>query len=194
MSALRHVIAQRPGGIPSAIPTVEFIDVTDAAAALGLKCRMSMSPALVHVIDVEGTLRQFRDILDATWRDPALSILRTVALQGKHVLIPMTPAPSFREVQDALRFFERVCAGINGVSDNGRLLAVPAVRRSASSQAPPAASAAPDDDTAVFAPWLGPALPAIPRPPLLIVNALDELITERIINRLRSEYDSSNRP
>src|SRR5215470_15451991 len=76
MTALRHVLAQRPDDLPSAIPTVEFIDVSAAAAGLGLKCSMTVSPGLIHEIDVDATVRRFRDILLAEPRDPSLDVLR----------------------------------------------------------------------------------------------------------------------
>jgi hypothetical protein len=46
LTALRPVLARRPGGIPSVIPTVEFIEVSGVATRLGLKCRLTVSPGL----------------------------------------------------------------------------------------------------------------------------------------------------
>lgn len=192
MTALHHVLAQRPSSIPSAIPTVEFVDVTAVAAALGLKCRIAISPALAHAIDVEKTLWRFRETLTASWWDPALRVMRTIALQGQHVQVPLTTVPAFQEVHKALQFVERVLeTGLGSVSENGHMLAVRAVPRAAATAAPPASEpaqpAVPDEPIALFAPWLVPLVLASARPPLLIVNALDELAPDRIRERFRNE-------
>jgi hypothetical protein len=220
MSALHHVLAQRPGSIPSAIPTVEFVEVTEVAAALGLKCRISVSPTLVHAIEVEQTLERFRDTLVAAGRDPALLLMQSVALYGEHVYFPV-PAPAFHEVQDVVRFVERVLAGLGGpnvlvgpspgfhvvqgaarsaeralaglgrVSGNGRMLALRAVPRAASSAGPPASErsqpAMADQPIAVFSPWSVPTLATVVRPPLLVVNTLDEVMPAEILERFRTE-------
>jgi hypothetical protein len=96
--------------------------VTELAAAVGLKCRISVSPALAHTIDVERTLVRFRDTLTATARDPALSVMRTVALRGE----PVSPGPAltFQEIQETARFVKRVRAGLGGVNASGRVLAL----------------------------------------------------------------------
>jgi hypothetical protein len=181
MTALQHVLAQRGGSIPSAIPTVEFIDVTEVAAALGLKCRITVSPELAHAIDVERTLERFRDALLATSRDPALLLMQTIALHGEHVYFPMTSGSAFQGVQDAVRFVERVLAGLGGISDNGRTLALRAVPRAAPGQPPGSdrpGAAADDEPYALFSPWSVPSLAVIDRPPLLVVNTVDELVPE----------------
>ena len=221
MTALHHVLAQRPGSIPSAIQTVEFVDVTEVAAVLGLKCRIAVSPALVHTIEVERTLERFRDTLIACGRDPALLLMQSIALHGEHVHFPLTPASGFQEVHAAVRFvervlaglggrdirvtpspgfqgvpdversIERVLAGLGGVSDNGRMFALRAVPRAASSGGPPASErsqpAAGDEPIAVFSPWSVPSLATVVRPPLLVVNTLDEVMPEEILERFRTE-------
>jgi hypothetical protein len=191
MTALHHVLAQRPSSIASAIPTVEFVDVTAVAAALGLKCRIAISPALAHAIDVERTLWRFRETLTASWWDPALRVMRTIALQGEHVQVSLIPAPAFQEVHRALQFVDRVLAGLGSVSEDGRMLAVRAVPRPAASGAPPASAptqpAVPDEPIALFSPWQVPAVLAAARPPLLVVNALDELAPDPIRERFRNE-------
>jgi hypothetical protein len=190
MTALHHVLGQRPSSIPSAIPTVEFLDATEAAAALGLKCRISVSPALAHTIDVEQTLRRFRTALTTTWRDPALALLRSIALHGEHVQVPMIPAPGFRDVQEAVRFLERVLAGFSGISDDGRMLALRAVPRPGSGGASPASEhshPAVDEPMAVFSPWLVPVILPSARLPLLIINTLDEFLPGPILERLRTD-------
>jgi hypothetical protein len=189
MTALQHVLAQRGDSIPSAIPTVEFIDVTEVAAALGLKCRITVSPELAHAIDVERTLERFRDALLATSRDPALLLMQTIALHGEHVYFPMAAGSGFQGVQDAVRFVDRVLAGLGGISHNGRTLALRAVPRGAPGQPPgsdrpgAAAAAAADEPYALFSPWSVPSLAVIDRPPLLVVNTVDELAPEAIRER-----------
>jgi hypothetical protein len=219
MTALHHVLAQRPGSIPSAIPTVEFVDVTEVAAALGLKCRIAVSPTLVHAIEVEQTLGRFRDLLIAAGRDPALLLMQSIALHGEHVYFPLTPAASFQEFQQAVQFVERVLVGLGGssvpvgaapgfqevqgagrsiepvlagrVSDNGRMLALRVVPRAASSGGPPASErsqpAVADVPIAVFSPWSVPSLATVVRPPLLVVNTLDEVMPEEILERFRPD-------
>jgi hypothetical protein len=194
MSALHHVLAQRPGGeqsaIPSAIPTVEFVDATGIAAALGLKCRVSISPTLAYTIDVARTLERFRDTLTTAWRDPVLLIMRTIALDGEHVRVPLTSAAGFQAVQEARRFVERVLSGIGGASDNGRMLALHTVPRTmpaaAGSGSPPSQPAAPETPIAVFTPWLVPSFLIVPPAPLLIVTTLGpDPILERLRQQLR---------
>ncbi|HWO26708.1 MAG TPA: hypothetical protein VNO30_48595 [Kofleriaceae bacterium] len=57
MTALRHVQAQRP----SAIPTIERVDLTELGAPLGMKCRIAMFPELADRVDAATMLAQLRD-------------------------------------------------------------------------------------------------------------------------------------
>jgi hypothetical protein len=161
------VLAQRPGGLSSAIPTIEFVEVSAAAARLGLKCRMTVSPTLFHEIDVDATVRRFRDILLGEPRDPSLDMLRGMALMGKHAQV------------HAIHVVERVGDGFQENRDNVRMLAVVAVRRGATGKTEPAGPADPadtDERVAAFSPWPAPALPSAARPPLIIVSPLEDVV------------------
>ena len=128
-------------------------------------------------------------MLDATRRDPALSLMRTIALQGEHVRISLS-AVGFQDFQKTVRFIERVRAGLGGVSENGRMLALHAVPRSASSGDLPAIEgsppAAPGEWIALFEPRLVPSFVAAVGPPLLIITSLGETVVP-VLDRLQEE-------
>lgn len=185
MTALNHILAQRPtSAIPSAIPTVEFLDVSAVAAALGLKCQVTLSPRLAHTIDVEATLERLCETLAASQHDPALAILRTIAVNGQHVASPEPPA-GFQEVRDGLLFLRRLRAGLGGISDNGRMLGLRAVARSAPAEPP--LDAAPSDPLVLVSPWTRPAFAVVDRPPLLIITSLEETVPDAVFDRFGLE-------
>jgi hypothetical protein len=115
MTALRQVLDARPA-VP--VPVVELIDITEIGAALGFACKVRLGPTLADRIDAASVLRQLRDALVATLRDPALDLMRRVVLGGESPT--MKPSP----IEVTLRFLTRVQAGIGGVSEHGRLLAL----------------------------------------------------------------------
>jgi hypothetical protein len=166
MTALRHVLAQRPDGHASRIPTVEFVDVSSAAERLGLKCRMTVSPALVHEIDIDATVQRFRDLLIEEPRDPSMNLLRGMALMGTHATV------------HRIHVVERVSDGFQENRDHWRMLAVAAMRRAATGNTEPAELAGPagtDERVAVFSPWPVPAVPGATSPPLIIVSPLEDI-------------------
>ena len=187
MTALRHVLAQRTGGLPSAIPTVEFVEVSAAAATAGLKCRLTMSPALVHEIDVAATVRRFRDLLLGAPRDRSIDILRGMALMGKH--------PEVHRIH----VVERVDNGFQENRFRGEIVAVAAVHRAATGTtgpAGPADPADPDERVVVFSPWPVPVLSGTTRPPLIIVSPLEDMFPDpdgllrmEVLERSRIERD-----
>jgi hypothetical protein len=124
MTALRHVRNRRTGERESesegegAVPVVEMIDVSEIAAALGVKCRTMLSPMLADRIDVAAVLRQLRDALAQTARDPAFALMRAVALRGEHPREPSGASEAGR------RFMTRARAGIGGISEHGTMLAL----------------------------------------------------------------------
>ena len=118
VTALRRVRARRPG----AFPVLEMIDLTAAAAALGLRCRVSMTPQLAARVDGAHALARLRDTLHATENDPALARLRAAALRGEAAGNPNLILP--RDLEVGRRFLARVRAGIGGVSDHGHVLAL----------------------------------------------------------------------
>jgi hypothetical protein len=112
-AALHHVRDQRPG----AVPVVELIDVTEVAAALGIKCIVRVEPRLAERIDAAAVLRQLCSALLATASNPAFELMRSVVLRGK--------SPQARQdFHETWQFMERVRAGIGGISDGGTLLAL----------------------------------------------------------------------
>jgi hypothetical protein len=114
MTALRHVLDQRP----NAVPVVELIELTEVAAAMGIRCQVRMAPDLADRIDAVAALRRLRDALLATERDPAFHLMRRVVLLGE--------SPVMRAIASDVgrRFMARVRAGIGGISEHGRLLAL----------------------------------------------------------------------
>lgn len=114
MTALRHVLDQRP----NAVPVVELIELSEVADAMGLRCQVRMAPALADRIDAVGALRRLREALLATARDPAFDLMRRVVLLGESPI--MRPA----RLDVSQRFMARVRAGIGGISEHGRLLAL----------------------------------------------------------------------
>lgn len=178
MTALHHVLAQRPGGPSSTIPTVEFIEVSAAAAGLGLKCRMTVSAALVHEIDIDATMRRFRDVLLVEPRDRSLDTLRGMALMGQHARTPVIPVIEVLERAGA--GFKRVDAGFE-CSRDWRMLAVAAVRRAATGKGDPVGPADPAECVAVFSPWPVPVLPGSARRPLILVSALEDVFPGEVL-------------
>jgi hypothetical protein len=115
MTALRQVLDQRP----NAVPVIEMIELTEVGEAMAIRCRVRMSPALADRIDAVGALRRLRAALVATERDPAFDLMRRVVLYGESPVL----RPSI-DVDAGRRFIARVRAGIGGISEHGRLLAL----------------------------------------------------------------------
>lgn len=149
MTALRHVIDQRP----SAVPVIEMIELSEVAEAMAIRCRVRMSPALADRIDAVGALRRLRDALLATERDPAFDLMRRVVLHGESPLL--RPAGS---VDAGRRFIARVRAGIGGISEHGRLLALMVDGRRG-------------PEMVVFMLWLSPVSYIQYRPSLVLATA-----------------------
>ncbi len=134
MTALRHVLDQRP----NAVPVVELIDLSEVAEAMGIECRVGMAPALADRIDAVGALRRLREALVATERDPAFDLFRRVVLHGESPVLRLAGLDAGR------RFIARVRAGIGGISEHGRLLALMVAGRRG-------------PEMVVFMLWLSPA-------------------------------------
>src|SRR5687768_13164633 len=73
-AARARVLAERPGSVaepaaaaaatrPSAVPVLELVDVTEAAEALGLRCRATMAMPLARQLGVTTALTRLRDAL-----------------------------------------------------------------------------------------------------------------------------------
>jgi hypothetical protein len=150
VTALRQVLSQRE----SSVPVVELIDLTDIAAALGIKCRTVMAPSTVGRVDPTAMLTQLRDALLTTLNDPDLALMRAVVIAGEQL------KPELEPVLDR-RFLARLRAGIGGISQNGRTLALSTAGRTAA-------------ELVVFALWLMP-LKYIDRAPTLMVAPSDAL-------------------
>jgi hypothetical protein len=97
---------------------VELLDVADAAAALGLRCPIKLSPKLPPPAAV---LARLRDVLVATVSDPAMSRLCELALGTSPAHRSRRP----RNFEDVRQFYQRARAGLGGVSGDGTLLAFP---------------------------------------------------------------------
>lgn len=148
MTALRHVLDQRP----SVVPVVEMIELSEVGAAMGFQCRVRMAPELADRIDVVGALRRLRDALVATERDPAFDLMRRVVMYGE------CPALKAIDIGSSRRFVARVRAGIGGISDHGRLLGLVVDGRRG-------------PEMIVFWLWLAPANYTHYRPSLVLATA-----------------------
>lgn len=149
MVALRHVLDQRP----NAVPVVEMIDLSDVATALGIQCQARMAPVLAERIDAASALRRLRDALIATAADPAFDLMRRVVLHGE----PAVARPA--GIDPGRRFLARVRAGIGGISEHGRMLAL-------------AVNGRHGPELLVFMLWLAPA-PYLQYRPSLVMIATD---------------------
>lgn len=117
VTARRQVLTQREvEDAPGSIDVDEAIDVTEAAHALGLNCRVLIYERLARDVDAVRVLSVLRDVLDATKHDPAMDVIRGV-VAGKVAKAPRRP------FQDR-EFLVRVRAGLTGVSADGRVLAL----------------------------------------------------------------------
>jgi len=117
MTALRQVRSQSVRATGNPILVEELDDLTEAAEALGLTCRVLIQRVLADRVEPRGVLLQLREILRATAQDHAFDILRSAALYGEQPQFQLPSYPTERP------FWVRVRAGIGGVSNNGRLLA-----------------------------------------------------------------------
>jgi len=152
-TALRHVLDQRaaPASVP--VPVLEFIDISEVGAALGLQCRVKLAPTLADRVDAAAALRKLLAALAVTLHDPAFNLMRAVLLAGAN--------PPGRPLQlvPARRFRDRVRSGIGGISEHGQLLALTVDGRRGA-------------ELVVFALWLS-TLPYVQKPPWLCVTSAD---------------------
>ena len=148
MTALRQVLDQRP----SVVPVVEMIDLSEVGAALGIQCRVRMAPVLAGRIDAVGALRRLREALIATERDPAFDLMRRVVMHGEASVLRPNGLDAGR------RFLARVRAGIGGISEHGRLLALVVDGRHS-------------PEMIVFMLWLAPVHYVRYRPSLVLASA-----------------------
>lgn len=163
MTALRQVQMQAQRS--PAIPVVEFVDLTEIATPLGFKCRIVMSPALADQIDAARALVRLRDVLIATDRDGALELLRTVTLRGEPRRCHLTSST----FDEARQFLARARAGLGGVSDGGRLLALQVDGKQGATMV-------------VFFLWLTPDFLPVYREPSLILTSLDGRFAHPLLN------------
>ena len=160
MTALRQVQAQRP----PTFPVVELVDLTEIGRPLGFKCRVAMFPGLADRVDAATALAKFRDVLLMTDRDQSLELFRAVTLRGE--------PRRFRITQDALdegrQFVVRARAGLNGVSDGGRMLALHIDGKQGATMV-------------IFLLWLVPDFVHVLREPSLILTSLDAIAVDPIL-------------
>jgi hypothetical protein len=148
MTALRQVLDQRP----SVVPVVEMIELSEVGAAMGIQCRVRMAPALAGRIDAVGALRRLREALIATERDRAFDLMRRVVMHGE------APVAGPIRIDFDRRFLARVRAGIGGISEHGRLLALMVDGRLG-------------PEMIVFMLWLAPVFYVPYRPSLVLISA-----------------------
>lgn len=139
-AALRHVLAARPDDEPT-IAVVEMLDVTQAAARLGMRCRVMLHPELASAAGA--ALDHLTRVLRGTADDHQLANLRAVVLRGE----PVTARPGYVDP-----FMRRIRAGLGGISEGGTMLAAHV-----------------DDRMTLFMLWLLPP-GYVERPPTLLVT------------------------
>jgi hypothetical protein len=118
-TARAHIIADAPSG---RIPVVEMTDVSATAASVGLRSRVLVFPSVAEHVDVRAMLQRIHDVVSGTEDDPSTALLRGFFLEGQ--AIPPSRPPSLQTLTDARAFFARARAGIGGISESGRSLAV----------------------------------------------------------------------
>jgi len=159
VTALRHVLGQRPapetGARTAPVSVVDFIEVSDIAAVLGIKCRVLVLPALAERVDVSAMLRQLHRTLTASARDRDLALMRSVVLRGEQPLSP-SPALAFRDTQ----FMVRARLGLGGISDSGLMLSFAIAGRTAA-------------ELVMFILWITPPI-YLSVPPTLIISTADQ--------------------
>lgn len=160
MTALRQVQAPRP----PAFPVVEFIDLTEIGTPLGFKCRVAMFPGLADQVDAASALAKLRDVLLMTDRDRSLELFRAVTLRGE--------PRRFRLTQDAFdegrRFAVRARAGLSGVSEGGRMLALHIDGKQGLTMV-------------IFVIWLVPDFVPVQREPSLILTSLGAIAVDPLL-------------
>jgi hypothetical protein len=125
VTARRHVTEQAPPPdepTSSAIPVVEMISLTDEAAELGFRCRVTITSTLAARVDPSQVLARVRDALHATIEDPGFEVLRAVVLRGEQPILPRRAVS--RWYDESRRFVTRAIAGVGGVSETGNMLAL----------------------------------------------------------------------
>lgn len=127
MTALRHVegSVHEPVEECRAFPVVELVDVSEIAAPLGYKLRVTVASSVIERVDVAAALTRFRDLLLATTRDHQLELMRDVVLRGERPLARFDRDRVHQYWYDVRRFLDRARAGLGGVTDCGTLLAMP---------------------------------------------------------------------
>lgn len=158
-AARQHVLGDRGGGEGGGrgggkVPFIELRDVSDEAAALGIRCPVHVFPELARRVDCRALLVQIRDALRATERDHRTELLRSVILHGELPDLPWrladdllreamlrdaaqyvrtlasrsdptaTPRAIPIAIVESEAFLARARAGIGGISESGRLLAL----------------------------------------------------------------------
>jgi len=151
MTALRQVLGQRETRSP--VPVVEMVDLTDIAAPLGIKCAVKAVPGLSERVNAAAMLTQLRDALIVTANDASTALMRAVILAGER--------PQVRpEWHDPRPFLARARAGIGGVCETGRMLALSVAGR----QGP---------EMVVFFLWILPPGFSFDRAPYVLVTTFD---------------------
>ncbi len=130
-----------------AVPVIEMVDLTALAHQLHLHGQVLMFPHLAERVEARATLLRIREVLLATREDPATDLLRRALLQGQPLPTRMLEPGQQRaravhlalfygatlriptgmesgSVSEGARFLGRARAGLGGVSEDGRMLAL----------------------------------------------------------------------
>jgi hypothetical protein len=182
MTALRHVQEDRPG----AIPTIELADLTELGAPLGFKCRLAMFPRLAERVDAAAMLVRLRDALLMTEGDRSLTLMRRVVLGGGRARMLGGTAAALEE---ARRFVDRAKAGVGGVSESGRMLALQVATRpgrGAASEIDAGQGAGASVEMVLFVLQLLPPFVPVFRDPTLVITPIGELTVDPLFALLEA--------
>jgi len=160
MTALRQVRAQRP----RPVPVVELVDLSEVGARFGMKCRIAMLPALAERFDPARLLERLRDALLATEGDPTTALMRAVVFRGEQSKIQLTSDL----LDESRRFLERARAGIGGVSESGRTLAMSMEGKRGT-------------EIVLCLLWLTPTFVYVSREPSLVITSLDDAAVDPVL-------------
>ena len=119
-TARAQLLAQRPES-PPAVPVVELEDVSDLAAALGLRCRVHVSAAVTAQVAAPRVVALVSTALTASDSLPEADLMRRVVLYGER---PPALFERGRVIGDLRSFFARARAGLGGFARNGFMLAM----------------------------------------------------------------------
>lgn len=161
VTALRHLSAERQ----PPFPVIELLDMTEMGRSLGMKCHVAVFPRLAERVDLRRALEQLLHVLQSTTGDPDFDLMRAAVWRGENV----DPSTLKRIFAHESRFLGRVQAGIGGMCENGRTLALSIEGKTGL-------------EMVLFLISLRPSLAYIRRAPTLTITGLDGLAADPLFD------------